>query len=581
MKNIKIIIPTLTIGILVGFLLFKWTSNPSAHQPISTSSEEIWTCSMHPQIRQNEAGLCPICEMDLVPLISNSENNNPTILQMSLDAVKLAQVETTVVGGIVNNGDGQSSIRVDGTIELDERSIHSQSAHIDGRIEEINVTFEGEYVTKGQKIAKIYSTELLSASQELITASEFENKVNGITDASIQKLKNWNITDEQIQDILTSRKPIETIDIFADHSGYILKRNVALGDYLRQGQTMYTIGQISKLWLLFNVFESDLKNIRIGQRIKFSTPSLGEQKFNARISYIEPLLDPSSRTAIVRAEYSNPGGVLKPGMLLEGEIQHAPVTNATGTISIPSSAVLWTGKKSVVYVQLPEEEIPTYQFREIQIGEESGNTTIVSSGLQNGEIVITNGAFAIDAAAQLNNNMSMMNKNVSIRKSEDFKLPNFREVAPMEFKQQLEDLTNQYLLLKNAFVETDAIKATKEVTAFLNVISKFEMNLLSGESHDYWIEQMNAMINHGRLIENAGDIEEQRKQFDFLSKALINSLKVYGIAEVTFYIQHCPMAFNNDGADWISDVPEISNPYFGDKMHKCGSVKETISVSNL
>ena len=332
MTNIKLYI--------IGFLLLViggaigWIAKPSAiHQesmghdhgemtPSSMESEEeIWTCSMHPQIRQNEFGICPICEMDLIPLDNSLSNGDPTILKMSDEAVKLAQVETITIGGPNNEGTDGKMIEVEGTVELDDRTINVQSSHVGGRIEEMKVNFEGQYISKGQKVASIYSTDLLQASQELLTAAKFENKVNGITEASIQKLKNWKLSDQQIQSILDTGRPIETMDIYAEQSGYVLTRKAKLGDYVNQGGPLYTIGNTSMVWLIFNVFESDMDKIRVGQKVTFTSPSIGNRKLTTRVNYIDPVLDNKTRTARVRAEIMNQKNILKPGMLITGEIE--------------------------------------------------------------------------------------------------------------------------------------------------------------------------------------------------------------------------------------------------------------------
>lgn len=460
---------------------------------------------------------------------------------------------------------------------MDERSINAQAAHIGGRIESLQVNFEGEYVKAGQKIATIYSTGLLAASEELLTAVKFEDKVEGIKEASIQKLRNWKISDAQIESILSSGKPIETIDLYADHSGYVLQKKVALGDYVNQGQALYTVGQTNRLWLIFNVFESDLANVKIGQRVSFTTPSTGEKEFTARINYIEPLLDPVSRTATVRAETSSKGNQLKPGMLLEGNIRNTSTTSSNGTISVPRSAVLWTGNTSVVYVKLQDTEVPSYEFREVFIESQSGDYVKVLEGIQNGDEIVTKGAFAIDAAAQLNNNLSMMNRNVSIKKEAQSDItPDYTEETPDEFKKQLDVLANAYLDLKDAFVNTDPNSAAEQTDKIINAVEGVDMTLVKGDGHMYWMEQMSAIKTHTEKIKGSTDVEQQRKQFEFVSDAMIRSIEAFGTIGNTYYVQFCPMANNNQGADWISVQENIQNPYFGDKMMKCGSVKRTL-----
>jgi len=594
MKNIKLIIASLLI--LIGGIAIGWFVKPTAHidstathahdassTMATDTKEEIWTCSMHPQVRQNEFGLCPICEMDLIPLDTDMSNDDPTILKMTNATAKLAQIETTIIGGSSKAGEADvitgQTIQVDGTVEMDERSVNSQATHVSGRIESLLVNFEGDYVKEGQKIATIYSTELLSASQELITAAKFDNKVQGLKDASIQKLKNWKISDAQIQQILDSGKAIETIDIYADHSGYVLQKKVSQGDYVRQGQALFTVGRTGRLWLIFNVFESDLANIRKGQSISFKTPSVPDKLYKTKVSYIDPLLNSASRTASIRAEINNTGNKLKPGMLIEGEIiatsERSNKDGKSTSIAIPSSAVLWTGDKSVVYVKLEDTEVPSYQFREVSVLSKSGSQTIISSGVKRGEEIVTHGAFSVDAAAQLTNNMSMMNRDVTIKKDKIDKVPNYQDETPQAFKQQLNQVANGYIELKDAFVATDASQAMGKATALKDLYEKVDMAIVKGDAHLYWMDQLNSLTAHTQNIIESEDVEYQRKQFGFISDALINAISAFGTEGNALYVQHCPMAFSNEGADWIATEEQIQNPYFGDKMMKCGIVKKT------
>jgi Cu(I)/Ag(I) efflux system membrane fusion protein len=597
MKNYKqFIIGTL---LLIGGLAIGWFLKPVSvinqtenhnHSKMNghelSASEEIWTCSMHPQVRQNEPGICPICEMDLIPLDNSLGSDDPTILRMSKESAKLAQIETFIIGGNVKTTSNQQIdisanqhivLKVDGTVKLDERTIKSQTAHLSGRLETMDVTFEGQYVTKGQKIASLFSTELLAASQELITAAQYNDRVEGLKEAAIQKLKNWKITDTQIQQILSTNKPLKTITIYADHSGYVLSRKLAQGDYVKQGQALYTLGSTSRLWLIFDVFESDLANVREGNKVVFTTPSVPNKEFESKVSYLDPLLNSASRTATVRAEINNSRNLLKPGMLLNGFITATKSNSGkskNASVVVPNTAVLWTGGRSVVFVQLQDLEVPTYQYREVEIGYRSGDYTTIASGLENGEEVVTHGAFAVDAAAQLNNNMSMMNKNVKVKNVEQSDVvPSYSDDTPKEFKAQLEQSIVKYIALKNALVDTDQTNSSLSADLFSKALKKIDMSLLKGDAHMYWMEQLKALDSHAEKIVHSEDVEKQRNQFDFLSQAMINSVKAFGTSEKTYYVQHCPMVGDNQGADWISTEQQIRNPYFGDKMMKCGSVK--------
>ena len=589
-KYLNIIVPiiTLIVGLLLGFYVVKTSTNQdfdaSSNQQIDKSASqeiETWTCSMHPQIRQNEAGICPICEMDLIPLDNSIQNDDPTMLRMSKESAKLAQIETFVVGGSDQQIDKSANqiieLKVDGTIELDERTIKSQTAHLSGRIETMAITFEGQYVTKGQQIASLFSTELLAASQELLTAAQYDDRVDGLQDAATQKLKNWKITDNQIQQILSTGNPIEMITIYADHSGYILSRKLAQGDYVKQGQALYTTASTSSVWLIFDVFESDLAEVKKGSKVLFTTPSIPNKEFKTKVTYINPILNSSTRTAKVRAEIYNSGNLLKPGMLLNGVITSTKLSagkNAGNPVTVPNTAVLWTGSRSVVFVQVPDVEVPTYQYREVEIGTRSSKYTTLVSGLNDGEEVVTHGAFAVDAASQLNNNMSMMNKNVKVKTDDQGESgPTFLDETPSEFKAQLDQSIIKYLDLKNALVDTDQGNASQTAVVFKKSLKEVDMSLLKGDAHMYWMDQLKALDSHAEKIVDDKDVEAQRNQFDFLSQAMINAVKAFGTDEKTYYVQYCPMANDNQGADWLSLEKEIRNPYFGDKMMKCGSVK--------
>lgn len=311
----------------------------------------------------------------------------------------------------------------------------------------------------------------------------------------------------------------------------------------------------------------------------FTTSSLPGRTFTASISFIDPLIDAGTRVATARAEIANPGGVLKPEMFVRGQVMPTRKTT-TEQLSIPRSAVLWTGKRSVVYVEIPDTEVPSYQYREVSLGDRLGDRYIIAEGLQAGEKVVVNGAFVIDAAAQLNNQASMMNKKVLVSGRESGSMavmvPDYQRQAPVAFKEQIGDLALAYLSLKDDFVQTDPTAVRTAAQAFLKKLDQVDMKLLKGEAYHYWMEQLQALSAHAGNLPDLTDIEEQRRQFDFLSQAMIHTVKAFGAAGKALYVQHCPMAFDNAGADWISDEETIRNPYFGDKMMKCGTVLEQL-----
>ena len=569
------------IGLGAGYLIFgNMTPSPSvseAHEhedkSISSDGEEIWTCSMHPQIRQNEPGDCALCGMDLIPLEEN-KSSDPLVLEMTTESVKLANIQTTIIGESSTRSEA-NSLRLSGKVAADERLASSQVAHVPGRIEKLYVSFTGEQVYEGQEIAILYSPELIAAQRELLEAVKLQSISPGLVEAVRNKLRYWKIGNSMIQSIEQSGRIQESFTVYADAAGIVSNKRVSVGDYVKQGAPLFDMMNLGKVWVLFDAYEEDLASIKVGDKLEFSTPSLANKTFKTRVTFIDPIINPNTRVSSIRTEVQNSNGSLKPEMFVQGTLQKK--SKNTAQVSVPKSAVLWTGKRSVVYVKVPDMTVPSFQFREVQIGETQGDTYKILEGLESGEEVVTYGSFTIDAAAQLNNQASMMNRNIKVKNEGNHRaLPDYTDTTPAQFKTQLADVSIAYLLLKDALVATDkdqAINGSKKVS---EALAKVDMNLLEIEAHEYWMEQVVAIEGHNKKINSSSEIEEQRKQFYFLSQALINSIKVFGIDEEILYVQHCPMANNNEGADWISKEEKIQNPYFGDKMMKCGVVKTKI-----
>lgn len=573
-KNIIIPVITAVLGLGLGYVIFNSSEKMDEvdHESELMNEHEIWTCSMHPQIRQNEPGACPICGMDLIPL-NGSSADNPLILEMSEEAMHLAHVQTTIVK---STSGSNSTISISGKIESDETSSASIVSHIPGRIEKLFVSFTGESIRKGQKIASIYSPVLITAQKELLEAYKMRETQPKLFESSMNKLKYWKITDEQIQEIISSQRIQETFTIYADHSGIVQTRRISVGDHLTQGGVLFDIQDLTNLWAVFDVYEKDLKFAKIGNLIEFTTPALPTDLFTAAVSFVDPVIDSKTRTAKIRVEISNRGDKLKPNMFINGEMFSQ--SNSSMTISVPKSAVLWTGVRSVVYVKVPELSIPSFEFREVLLGESYGDYYQIISGLVPGEELVTHGAFVIDASAQLNNQSSMMNRLILGAEAENF-LPDYTSSTPLIFKQQLEKLDEAYIRLKEAFVMSNLATAKKRSEDMMEVIDEMDMSLLAGEEHNYWMEQFEVIKVSTGHIAGEPDIEKQRKYFSSLSEAIVNSTKVFGIHGEVYYELYCPMANDKAGAYWLSKEKVIRNPYFGEKMLGCGEVKNEIDAN--
>jgi len=408
----------LLAGLFLGWLIFSGGNRKQSSQQTTVVEEAhdheteatIWTCSMHPQIRMEEPGKCPICGMDLIPLQTTGTGDasiDPNAIQLSAEAAALANVQTTVV----SRKNPVKKIQLYGTIQVDERLSQSQTSHVSGRIEKLFVTFTGESVRRGQPIATIYSPELLNAQQELIEAMKMKDLQPALLEAVREKLRLWKLTDEQIARIEQSGEVSPLIDVVATTSGIVISKNVNQGDYVNTGTVLFDVANLSQVWAVFDAYESDLPFLKVGDRLEYTLQSLPGKTFSGRISFINPILDPATRTAKVRVETANPRMELKPEMYANALID-APLKQYNNEVVIPKSAILWTGKRSIVYVKQPDTEIPVFMLREIELGPSLGDAYVVLSGINDGDEVVTNGAFTIDASAQLAGKRSMMNDEV-------------------------------------------------------------------------------------------------------------------------------------------------------------------------
>ena len=584
-REIVIIAITLVIGISLGSLFFGASSNKNneehKHSETETAEQTIWTCSMHPQIKQDKEGDCPICGMDLIPLKTNGniEEADPNEIQMTESAMKLAEVQTY----IVEKGAPEKSIHLLGKVKPDERNIVALTARFGGRIEKLYINYTGQYVKKGQKLASIYSPQLNTAQQELLDAAKYKEDNPSFYKATRNKLKLWELTDKQIDAIEQSEEPSIYFDILSPISGTITRRDVAIGNYIKEGNPLFEVINLSKVWIMFDAYESDLPWIKIGDKISFTLQSLPGKTYTAKVSFIDPFIDANTRIAQVRVEMRNPNMKFKPEMFVNGILQ-SKVAASNQQLLIPKTAILWTGKRAVVYVRVPNRETPSFIYREITLGAEAGNFYVVADGLQEGEEIASNGVFKIDASAQLLGKASMMNPDkgeISTKNNpgEKKKAMDKTKIAlgkiDDKFKNQLGTFVNTYLKMKDAFVATDEKTVEKEAKNLLAALNKVDMKLLKGDAHIEWMKLQKPIKDNINGIVNMKGIEMKRSHFSIVSNKITDAVEIFGIhTDKPIYLEFCPMALDNKGGFWLSKEKEIKNPYFGDKMLRCGEVKK-------
>ncbi|MFD2037671.1 efflux RND transporter periplasmic adaptor subunit [Belliella marina] len=563
-KNIAIIIiGCLFFGAVAGWLIRGGNEEhpEGEHTHIDEDGVE-YTCSMHPQIRQNEPGQCPLCGMALTP-VNNKKgaDSSPFVLEMTPEAVALSNVKIARV----KSGAGTGKIVLTGKIQPNEQRSKNLTANYTGRVDQLYVNFTGQEVRKGEKLATIYSPELVNAQKELLETAKIKESQPALYRASKEKLRLWKISEDQIASIESSGTVETQFDIYSDISGIVIGRNVSVGDFVNRGTSLFSIVDLSNIWVMLDAYESDLGAIKKGNELTFEVSAYPGKEFKAKVSYIDPVLNPDTRTVGIRAEAVNPNGELKPEMFVSATISTS-LTNQVG-LMIPKTSILWTGPRSVVYVQKGSSEAPAFEMREVEVGARVGEDYLVISGLEEGDQVVSNGVFAIDAAAQLSGNYSMMTR------------PEVKSMdVPKEFTEQLAAVVKSYMKIKDALVKSEAKVVQDAVKPAKINLSNVDMKLLDGDAHDIWMDLLKPIQGSLDKISQLNDVEEQRVHFETLSDNLIEAVEYFGVAGNTLYRQYCPMAFRDQGAYWLSEEKEIRNPYFGDMMLTCGEVKETYQV---
>ena len=576
----------LIVGLGAGYLIFGDSdeSRVSSHDHLEeTQSGQMWTCSMHPQIMQPEQGDCPICGMDLIPADASEDGLAPDQFKMTENAVALANVQT-IIAGATGNGDVENMITLSGKITENEEANTVQASYFDGRIEHLNLSYVGQEIGEGQLLATIYAPELVAAQQELLTAASLKSAQPELYQAVRNKLKLWKLSEDQINRIENTGKVQENFPIYATVSGTVTELMSTAGDYVKKGQPIAKLSNLNSVWAAFDAYEGQLSKFREGQKVTISTNAYPNETFDATISFIDPVLNKTTRTTTIRATLDNRNDKFKPGMFVSGKLETATGPKEEDFITIPSSSVLWTGERSVVYVKSKTDE-PIFEMREVSLGNRIGDVYEITDGLEPGEEVVTNGAFSVDAAAQLQGKKSMMNKsggrtmtgheghqvmNTESRGSADS--GSMKLNLPQLFQAQFQQILSVYFPMKDALVAGDEQQTADQASEALERLEKLDLSVLGETERDH-VNNLALLLNESKEEE---DINDQRSTFVRLNEHMVTLVSAIETFENTLYVQRCPMADNNRGAVWLSEEIEIRNPYFGDAMLKCGSVIDTL-----
>ena len=630
------------------------------------AADSTYTCPMHPQIRQNGPGDCPICGMDLVPVAAEAqpapaadEGDDRYICPMMCvpptgepgrcPVCGMELVPATSGGG----GDGMSvsiepaarrlvgiqtataevgpaeqTIRTVGSIDYDESKLATISAWTAGRIEKLYANYVGVPMNKGDDLALVYSPDLYSAQVEYLTAlkggqlQRLGGRTN-LAELAKQNLTELGLSDSQIDALRQRGKAESRIRITAPIGGTVIDKYAVEGDYLKTGDKIYRIADLSTVWLMLDLYPDDATRIRFGQEVQAEVSSMPGEVFTGRVAFIDPTVDPKTRTVQVRVEMLNASGKLRPGdyatariavpavpqtlvydpvlsgkfispmhpQIIRDQPGDCPIcdmdlipTSQLGyadtpqpeqqVVTVPRDAVLMTGDSSVIYV---ETEPGRFEIRRVTVGPLTDDEAVILEGLAAGETVATQGNFLIDSQMQLAGNPSLMDPSKATMYP-----PGPLELPPSEPMLLAGDAGEQFDRAYQAYFtiqETLAADRTPPPVA-VNTLDDALGQLvgMADVPDDAQRHLQRAKRATPRL---GGSLEEAREGFRPLSHAMLKAAtfaRGNQTAEKLVHY-HCSMVPGN-GGDWLQPGGKLFNPYWGDEMLHCGEVVGNLATSS-
>jgi membrane fusion protein, copper/silver efflux system len=357
----------------------------------------FWTCPMHPSVKAQEAGRCPLCNMDLVP-VSQGEVASGVVI---VDAARRQSIGVKTAAVVRRPLSG--TLSAVGRVTFDETRLTDVTTKVGGFIEELYVDETGQPVRRGQPLFTLYSPDLYAAQQELLTALASQRAADGtsapdradyLVRAARERLRLWDLSAAQIDRLAETGQAVERLPILSPASGHVVEKNVVAGSAVQPGMKLYRIAGLDRVWVEAEVYESELAAVAVGQTAAVTLPYLPGKSFHGRVAFVYPYLDGEARTGRVRIELANPDGALKPDMYANVEL----ATRAGDRLAVPESAILHTGRRSFVFVDLGEGRLKPQR---VETGVEQGEWVEILSGVEEGDTIVTSGNFLVAAESRL------------------------------------------------------------------------------------------------------------------------------------------------------------------------------------
>lgn len=402
---------------LTGYFLGERKSGEQAAGPATTAAGKekkikYWVAPMDPSYIRNEPGKSPM-GMDLIPAYEEDEDAASTEGAVMIDPIIRQNIGVRTA--IVERRALSRKIRTIGVVAYDEKSVTQIQSKVEGWIEKLFIDFTGQSVRKDDMLLEIYSPQLVSTQEEYLVALEFKEKMGksayaemsrgaeSLLSSARKRLDYLDVPQHQISELEESRKIMRTLHIHSPNKGIVINKHIQEGAYIKPGMPLYTIADISRVWVYADIYEYELPWVREGQKVDMTLSYYPGKVFKGKVTYIYPYLEAKTRTVKIRLEFNNPEWELKPDMYANVIIEQSV---AESDIAVPSEAVIRSGERNVVIVAIGGGRfIP----RDVRLGVESGDGYYqILEGLNNGDEVVTSAQFLIDSESRLKEAIAKM-----------------------------------------------------------------------------------------------------------------------------------------------------------------------------
>jgi Cu(I)/Ag(I) efflux system membrane fusion protein/cobalt-zinc-cadmium efflux system membrane fusion protein len=620
-------------GFLVREPVRRLTEGSNAAAAADQQVKQLWTCGMHPQVIQDHPGECPICHMELTPLKTETGSpstggerkvkywwdpmmnppyisDKPGTSPMGMELVPVYEDEisgglaVTIDPVIVQNmgvrttpavlGSIQQQIRLAGYLEEPEPLHRDINLRVNGWIEKLHANIDGMPITKGQPLFELYSPEIQVAIGELIAARKSRDAATDeqarrmselLYQSSARKLELWGLQPQQVQDLGKLDKAPETVTFIAPIGGHLTEKKVYEGAGVMAGTMVMRLADRNRMWVDAQVFEQQLPLVKLGSKARATIVSEPGKVFEGEVIFIHPHLDPMTRTARVRIQIPNEDYSLRQGMYATVDILADPTPPG---LIVPREAVIDTGTRQLTFVALGGGQ---FEPREVKLGL-SGRDGLVQvlSGLAPNEQVVTSGQFLLDSESRLKEAIQKhLSANLASRQ------PPPPDAAHAHAQSQTPATAPgggaAAAALEVPHVD-EMVVAYLEIAQALGAVQKSDdpigvdrLVTTAAKSAEHATGEAKTLVEPVLKAAEAmkgKSITDQRKAFVTLSNAMIalidRSPPSPKVAE-QLYVMHCPMAFDDTGADWIQTAEKVANPYYATQMKACGEVKRSVAAA--